>query len=159
MTEKIKCKKNYGIIYMCIKIDWLIWWFISQKLYSAPSLILFFCAWERFLCGNLLLLFNHWVMSDYFQPHGLQRARLPCPLPSPGVCSNSCLLSWWRHLTISSSVIRFSSLLRSFPASGISPMSRLFASGGQRIELQLSPCNEYSGLLSFEIDWFDLHEV
>ena len=38
-------------------------------------------------------------------------------------------------------------------------MSRLFASGGQRIELQLSPCNEYSGLLSFEIDWLDLLAV
>ena len=147
---------------MCIKIGWLTWWVISQKLYSAPSLILFLCAWERFLCGNLLLLlFTHWVMSDYFQPHGLQKARLPCPSPSPGVCSNSCLLSWWCRLTISSSVVRFSSLLQSFPASGIFPVSWLFASSGQRIELQLqlSPSNEYSGLLSFEIDWFDLIEV
>ena len=34
------------------------------------------------------------------QPHGLQHSRLPCPLPSPRACSNSCPLSWWCHPTI-----------------------------------------------------------
>ena len=34
----------------------------------------------------------HSVMSYSLQPHGLQHAKLPCPSPSPGVCSNSCLL-------------------------------------------------------------------
>ena len=48
------------------------------------------------------------------QFHGLQHARLPCPLPSPGVCSNSSPLSQWSHPTIS----YFSSCLQSFPASG-----------------------------------------
>ena len=55
------------------------------------------------------LLFSCLVMSDYLQPHGLQHARLPCPLPSPRACSNSCSLSWWCHPTISSSVVPFSS--------------------------------------------------
>ena len=32
-------------------------------------------------------------MSDSLQLHGLQYTRLPCPSPSPGVCSNSCPLS------------------------------------------------------------------
>ena len=41
------------------------------------------------------------------QTHGLQHARLPCPSPSPGVCSNSCSLSQWWHPTISSSVIPY----------------------------------------------------
>ena len=50
---------------------------------------------------------------------------------SPGVCSNSCPLSWWCHPT--TSVIPFSSRLQSFPESGSSSMSRLFASGGQSI--------------------------
>ena len=44
----------------------------------------------------------------WLQPHGLQHARLPCPSLFPGVCSNSCPLSHWCHLTISSSVIPFS---------------------------------------------------
>ena len=43
-------------------------------------------------CRNMLL-FSHSVISDSLQPHGLQRARLPCPSPSPGACSNLCPLS------------------------------------------------------------------
>ena len=37
------------------------------------------------------------IMSDSLWPHGLQHARPPCPLPTPGVYSNSCPLSRWRH--------------------------------------------------------------
>ena len=70
-------------------------------------------------------------MSDSFQLHGLQHDRLPCPLPSPRACSNSCPSSRWCHPTISSSVVLFSSCLQSFPASGFFPMSQFFASGGQ----------------------------
>ena len=72
-------------------------------------------------------------MSDSLQPHGLQCTRLPCPSLSPRVCSNSCPLSWWCHLTISSSVVPFSSYPQSFLASGSFPISQLFTSGGQRI--------------------------
>ena len=70
-------------------------------------------------------------MSDSFWPHGLQRVRLPCPSPSSRAFSNSCPLSWWCHLTISSSVIPFSSCLQSFPASVTFPVSQLLVSGGQ----------------------------
>ena len=66
-------------------------------------------------------------------PHGLQHTRLPCPSSSPGVCLNSCPLSWWCHPTISSSVVPFSSCLKSFPASGSIPISQHFASGDQSI--------------------------
>ena len=70
-------------------------------------------------------------MSDSLRPHGLQHARPPCPSPTPGVYTNSCPLSQWYHLTISSSVVPFSSCLQSFPTSGSFQMSQLFASGGQ----------------------------
>ena len=43
--------------------------------------------------GLPLFLFILQVMSDSLQPHGLQHTRIPCPLPSPGACANSCLLS------------------------------------------------------------------
>ena len=72
-------------------------------------------------------------MLDSLQPHGLQHARLPCPLSSHRACSNSCPLSQWCHLTISSSVVPFSSCLQFFPASGSFPISQLFTSGGQSI--------------------------
>ena len=73
------------------------------------------------------------VISDSLTPHGLQHARLPCPSPTPGACSNSCPLRWWCHPTISSSVVPFSSCLQSFPASGSFQMSQFFTSGGQSI--------------------------
>ena len=95
-------------------------------------------------------------------PHGLQHARPPCPSPTPGVYSNSCPLSWWCHPTISSSVIPFSSCPQSFPASGSFPMSQLFASGGQKywsFSFNISPSNEYSGLISFRMDWLCLLAV
>ena len=84
------------------------------------------------------MLFNCSVMSNSLWPHGLQHTRLPCPSPSPGVCSNSCPLSQWCHPTISSSVVPFSSCPQSFPASGSFPMSQPFASGGQRIGVSVS---------------------
>ena len=72
------------------------------------------------------------------QPHGLQHARLLCPSPFPGTCSNSCLLSRWCHPTISSSVVPSSSCLQSFPASGSFSMSNFFTSGGQSIGVSAS---------------------
>ena len=106
------------------------------------------------------------VMSNSSWPHGLQHAMPPCPSPTPRACSNSCPLNWWCHPTISSSVAPFSSCRQSFPTSGSFQMSQLFASGGQSIgasavnELEgISPSNEYSGLISFRIDWFDLLAV
>ena len=83
--------------------------------------------------GTWLLLFSCSVMSDSLRPHGLQHARLPYPLLSPRVCSDSCPSSQWCHPTISSFVTSYSSCPQSFPASGSFPMSQFFASGGQRI--------------------------
>ena len=58
-------------------------------------------------------------------------SRLPCPSPSPRVCSNSCPLRQWCHPTISSAVALSSSCLQSFPASASFSMSQLFTSGSQ----------------------------
>ena len=44
--------------------------------------------------GRLLLLCHHEVMSDSLQPQGLQHVRLLCPPLLPGICANSCPLSW-----------------------------------------------------------------
>ena len=109
----------------------------------------------------LLLLFSHVIMSKSLRAHGLQHTRLPCPLLSLGVCSDLCPLSPWCHPTISSC----QSLLL-LPS--IFPRNRVFSN-----ELALSikwlkywsfsfstsPSNEYSGLISFKIDWFDLLAV
>ena len=84
---------------------------------------------------------------------------MDCSTP---VCSNSCPSSQCCHPTISSSVIPFSSCLQSFPASGSFPVSQFFTSGGQSFVASASASsssNEYTGLISSRIDWFDLHEV
>ena len=78
------------------------------------------------------------------------------------IYSNSCSLSWWCHPTISSSVIPLSTLLQSFPASGSFPMSQFMTSGGQSIGVSASASvllNEYSGPISFRMDWLDLLAV
>ena len=101
----------------------------------------------------LLLLFSHWVLSDSLQPHGLQHSRLCCPPRSSRVCLNSCPLSRWCYLNISSSAAPFSFFFPSFPASESFPMSHLFALVVKVLELQLQHqySSEYSGLIS--LDW------
>ena len=87
----------------------------------------FLSRWVYFYMNQ----FSRSIVSDSLWPHGLQHARLHCPLPTPRACSNSCPLSRWCHPTISSSVNPFSSCLQSFPASGSFLMSQFFTSGGQ----------------------------
>ena len=100
----------------------------------------------------LVVVFGCSVISDYLRSHGLQHARLPCPSPSPGACSNSCPLIPWCHPTASCSVIPFSSCLQSFPISGSILMSQLFASGGQITGVSAS-----ASILPMDIqDWFPL---
>ena len=102
------------------------------------------------------------VMSDSLQPHGLQKARFPCPSPSPAVCWNSCPMSRWWLPTISSSVITFSSCLQSVPESGSFPMGLIHHIRWSKywsFSFSIRPSNEYSGLISFRIDWFDLLSI
>ena len=121
----------------------------ASEHFSEYNLNCFWCTFyqiffikEKILYAILLILssvqFSHSVLSDSLQPHGLQHARPPCPLPTPEIYLNSCPLSQWRHPTISSSVIPFSSCSQSFPGSGSFPMSQLFPSGGQSIGVSAS---------------------
>ena len=105
--------------------------------------------------------FSRSVVSNSLRPHESQHARPPCPLPIPGVYSNSCPSSRWYHPVISSSVTPFSSCPKSLPASRSFPMSQLFAWGCQSIgfSFSISPSNEHPGLISFRMDWLDLLEV
>ena len=103
--------------------------------------------------------FSHSVVSDSLWPHGLQHARLSCPSPTPGACSNSCPLSRWCCSTISLSVSLFSSCLQSFPAnqglfqwvSSLHQVAKVLESS-----FSISPSNEHSGLISItsNLPWF-----
>ena len=101
-------------------------------------------------------------MTDSLQPHGLQYARLPCPSPSPGVCSNSCSLSQWCHPTISYSVTPFSCLQSFFLSIRVfsdESVLRIRWPHYGRFSFNINPSNEYLVLISFSIRWFDLLTV
>ena len=105
-------------------------------------------------------------MSNSLWSHGLQHARPPCPSPTPGVYSNSCLLS---H-DIESMVMPFSHIILCHPflPPSIFPSMRVFSSESVlrirwpacwSFSFRISLSNEYSGLISFRMDWLDLLAV
>ena len=102
--------------------------------------------------------FSHLVMSNSLQPHGLQHTRHPWPSPTPGACSNSRPSSWWCHPTNSSLLL---------PPS-VFPSIRVFSNESVlqirwpkdwNFNFSISPSYEYSGLISFRMDWLDLLAV
>ena len=107
---------------------------------------------------SIQLLFTPFVVSDFLQPHELQRSRLHCPSLSPWVCSNSCPLSWWllTNQLILCHLVLF--LPSAFPSIRVFPVSQFFASGSQSIGVSAST-SVLPGLISFRIDWFDLLAV
>ena len=111
---------------------------------------------------RFLLLFSRSVMSDSLWPFGLHHASLSCPSLSHGVCLRSCPLNWWCH---SSRLILCRPLLL---LSSIFPSIRVFSSESAlciswpkdwSLSFSTSPSNEYSGLINFRIDWFELLPV
>ena len=99
------------------------------------------------------------VMSDSLQSHGLQHARLPCPTPTPGACSNSCPSSQWCHLILCHPLLLLPSIL---------PSIRVFSSESSlsirwpkdwSFSFNISPSNEQPGLIFFRMDWMDLLAV
>ena len=105
--------------------------------------------------SSVQLLSHVWL----FDPHGLQHTRLPCPS-----------LSW--------SLLKLMSIESVMPSNrfilcrplllppSIFPSIRVFSSESAHLirwpkywSFSISPSNEYSGLISFRIDWFDLLAV
>ena len=105
------------------------------------------------------LLFSHSVMSNSLWPHGLQHARLPCSSPSPRACST--------HVHWVGDAIQPSRPLSSPspPAFDLSQHQGIFHELALCIRwpkiwsFGISPSNEYSGLISFRFDCFDLLAV
>ena len=110
--------------------------------------------------------FSHSIVSDSSRPQGLQHTRPPSPSPTPGVYSNSCPLSQWCHWTISSSDLILCHPLLLLPS--IFPSIRVFSNQSVlcirwpkywSFSFSISPSNEYSGLISFRMDWVALLAV
>ena len=106
--------------------------------------------------------FSRSVVSDSLRLHGLQHARLPCPSPTPRACSTSCPI---KLVMPSNHLILCRPLL--LPPS-VFPSIRVFSNEsvlGIRwpkywsFSFSISPSKEYSGLISFRMDWLDLLAV
>ena len=131
-------------------IEWLSHQLSLTSIFTLPLLLL------------VVVSFSHSVMSHSSQPHGLQYARLPCPLPSPEVCLKSCLLSRWCYPAISPSVVPLLLLPSIFPSIRVFPSESVLCIRWPkywRFSFSISPSNKYSGLTSLRIDWFDLLAV
>ena len=98
-------------------------------------------------------------MSDTLQLHELQHARLPCPSVSPRACSDSLSI----ESVMLSNYLILCRLLLFLPS--VFPSIRVFSNESAlcfrwpkywSFSFSISPANEYSGLISFRIDWLDL---
>ena len=109
--------------------------------------------------GRVSVQFSLSVLSDTLQHHGLQHARPPCPSPTPSLLK----------LTFIESVIPFNHLILCHPLlllPSTFPSIRIFSSETvlcirwpKYWSFNISPSNEYSGLISFRMDWLDLLAV
>ena len=102
-------------------------------------------------------MFSRKVMSDFLRPHGLQYARLPCPSLSLRVCSNSCSLNQWCHFILCCPLLLLPSVFPSIRVSSNELVLRI--RWPKYWSFSINPSNEYSGLISFRMDWFDLLAV
>ena len=95
------------------------------------------------------------------QVHGLQHARLPCPSPSPGAGSNSrpesMIFSY--HLVLCRPLLLLLSVFPSIRVFSNESVLHIRWPKYWSFSFSISPSNEYSGLTSFRIDWFDLLAV
>ena len=108
----------------------------------------------------VMLLFSCQVISYCLQPHE-KHTGLPCPSLSPGACSDSWPLSQWCHPTISlcHPLLLLSSLFPSMRVFSIELTLHIKWLKYWNFSFSISPSSEYSGLISFRIDWFDLLDV
>ena len=112
------------------------------------------------LISGPLLLFSYPVISNSLWLHGLQHARLLCPSLFPGVCWNSCPLNQWCHqpshpLSPASPALNLSQNRGLFQGIGCCIRWQRYC----RFSFNISPSNEYSGLLSFRVEWLNLLAV
>ena len=120
---------------------------------------------RSFLVFSLCLCsvqFSCSTMSGSLQPHGLQHARLPCPSPTPGAYSVSdaiVLVMPSYPLSLCHPFLLLPSIFPSFRVLSNELVLRIRWPKYWSFSLSISPSNEYSGLISFRIDWFDLLAV
>ena len=106
--------------------------------------------------------FSHSVVSNSLQPHEPQHARPPCPSQTPGVYSNSCPLSPVmpsNHLILCHLLLLLPSVFHSIRVFSNESVVCMRWPEYWSFSFSISPSNEHPGLISFRMDWLDLHAV
>ena len=103
--------------------------------------------------------FSHSVVSNSLWPHGLQHATHPCPSPTPGAYANSCPLSPSNHLILCHPLLLPPSIFPSIRVFSNESVLHIRWPKYWSFSFNISPSNEYSGLISFRMDWLDLLAV
>ena len=99
-------------------------------------------------------------MSDSLQPHGLQHAKLPCPSPTPGGYPNSTeSVMPSNHLILCRPLLLPPSIFPSIKVFSSESVLHIRWPKDWSFSFSISSSNEYSGLISFGIDWLDLLAV
>ena len=125
--------------------------------------------WSHFLSNHAVSSMKRWVQFNSVAQSCLTVCN-PMGCSMPGFPAHHQLLELaqtrtlnrWCHLTISSSVVPFSFCLQFFPASVSFPSESVLHIRWPEywsFSFSISPPNQYSGLISFRIDWFDLLAV
>ena len=149
--------------YMFICTDWILRGEVILQGNILLSCLVFIPIAILFLSDTYFMLFNCWVMSNSLQPHRLQHARIFCPSLSPSLLK----------LMSIESMRSSNHLIPCFPLlclSSIFPSIKVFSNElalhirwpkhwSFSFSISIIPSNEYSGLISFRIDWFDLLAV
>ena len=122
---------------------------LSKSYYSHPSDIMY--------CFSSVQ-FSSVTQSCPTLCDPMNRSMPGLPAPTLRVHSNSGTSSWWCHPAIASSVVPFSSCPQSLQHQGLSSESTFCMRWPKywSFSFSISPSNEYSGLISFRIDWLDL---
>ena len=104
--------------------------------------------------------FSHSAVSNSLLPHGLQHTRPPCPSTTPRVYSNSCPLSqWFNHLILCRPLLLLPSIFPSIRIFSNESVLHIRWPKFWSFSFNINPSNEYSGLISFRMDWLDLLAV
>ena len=105
--------------------------------------------------------FSRSVMSDSLRPHGLQHTRLPCPSPTPGVDKLMSIESVMpsNHLILCCPFLLLPSIFPSIRVSSNESVLHIKQPKYWSFSFNISPSNEYSGLISFRMGWLDLLAV
>ena len=116
--------------------------------------------WNRLASGYTVstngIQFSCSVVSDSLQTHGLQHTRRPCPSATPGAYSNSCPSN---HLIFCHPLLLLPLIFPSIRVFSNESVLCIRRPKHWSFSFSISPCNEYSRLISIRMDWLDLLAV